>query len=52
MSYDRNVWNKAGLKFNAQSNKYAAKNGLFVIEPAGEGLVKIQNAANFVPKGF
>lgn len=42
----------AALKFNEQSDRYAASQGLFVVEPAGEGLVNIKNTNDFKPKAF
>jgi hypothetical protein len=42
----------AALKFHEASEKYAATQGLFIIEPAGEGLVRIQNEGDFIPRVF
>ena len=42
----------AALKFYEASEKYATTQGLFIIEPAGEGLVRIQNEDSFVPRVF
>ncbi|GAB4208212.1 MAG: hypothetical protein Fur0023_19630 [Bacteroidia bacterium] len=40
----------AALRFHEESDKYAASQGLFVIEPSGENFVVIKNQKNFDPK--
>ena len=42
----------AAIRHPSQTDKYAMKNGLFVIKSSGEGLVKIQNPTDFTPKCF
>jgi len=42
----------AGLKFEGQSDKFAYRNGLFVIKCSGEGITKIVNDLKFKPKEF
>jgi len=42
----------ASIKYEGQSDKYAYRNGLFVLKSTGEGIVKIMNDKKFVPKGF
>jgi len=42
----------ASLKYEGQSDKYAYRNGLFVLRSTGEGIIKILNDKKFVPKGF
>jgi len=42
----------AALKYEGQSDKYAYRNGLYVLRSNGEGIIKILNDKKFVPKGF
>ncbi len=42
----------AALKYEGGSDKFAYRQGLFVLRSTGEGLVKILNDKKFVPKGF
>ena len=42
----------AGLSFVGESDKYAYRQGLFVLGVVGEGLVEIRNDAGFRPKDF
>jgi len=42
----------AGIKYVEQSDKYAYRQGLFVLKNAGEGIVKIANNQKFTPKAF
>lgn len=40
----------AALKFLEESDKYAASQGLFVIEPSGDNMITIKNKPDFQPK--
>jgi len=42
----------AALKYDAESDKYAYRNGLFVIKTTGEGVVEIDNDQEFVPVAY
>ncbi|MBI4646698.1 MAG: hypothetical protein HY738_08950 [Bacteroidia bacterium] len=42
----------AGIKYEENSDKYAYRNGLFVIVNSGEGLIKIANSRKFKPAAF
>ncbi len=42
----------AALKFNSNSEKYAEKNGLFVLKATDDGIVSIKNDKTFLPKEF
>jgi len=42
----------AGLEFAEGADRYAFRQGLFVLALSGEGMVKIRNGSNFRPKDF
>jgi len=42
----------AGIKYVEQSDKYAYRQGFFVLKNAGEGIIKIANNQKFTPKAF
>lgn len=42
----------AGIKYENASDKYAYKNGLFVLINSGENIIKIANKKQFEPKEF
>ena len=42
----------AAIKYENASDKYAYKNGLFVLINKGEDIIKIANKQGFVPKAF
>jgi hypothetical protein len=42
----------AALKYEGQSDKYAYRQGLFVLRSTGEGIIKIVNDNLFVPKAY
>jgi hypothetical protein len=42
----------AALKYEGQSDKFAYRQGLFVLKSMGEGIIKIANDDKFLPKTF
>ncbi len=42
----------AGIKYSEHSDKYAYKQGLFVIRNSGDYILEIANPESFVPKLF
>ncbi|MBW8051220.1 MAG: DUF3782 domain-containing protein [Cytophagales bacterium] len=42
----------AGLRLDEQCDRYAASQGLFVVEFTGKGLARIKNKKNFIAKKF
>jgi len=42
----------AGIKYVEQSDRYAYRQGLFVLKNAGEGIIKIANSEKFTPKAY
>jgi len=42
----------AALKYESQSDKYAYRNGLFVLRSSGEGIIKITNDKKFKPQAY
>ena len=42
----------AALKYEEGSDKYAYRNGMFVLGSTGEGVMEIANDKKFEPKGF
>jgi len=51
--YDKTVYGAvAAIKYENNSDKYAYRNGLFVLINKGEDIIKIANKMDFVPKEF
>lgn len=42
----------AAIRFEEDSDKYAMHQGIFVLSPSGENLVRIDNEKGFRPKTF
>jgi Holliday junction resolvase-like predicted endonuclease len=42
----------AALKYEGQSDKFAYRQGVFVLRCTGEGIIKIMNDKKFIPKEF
>jgi len=50
---DKNIYGAvAGIKYDQGSEKYAIRQGMFVLVNSGENIIKIANTKNFVPKSY